>query len=191
MPILSSSEFINEESGRQRRGLDSISSSINSNTAKAFGHATVQDTVSQSLQNNEYIGFLEINGQVVASGFGREDTKKGQVSKTMYIHSFAVNIEWRGKQLCQRIVAQFIQKFGKKYILYLTVRTEEGNINESAIRCYEKNDFIMLPEVYRNHYDGKNSAMIRVPSHNVITQRKGRLKNVRVTKRRKKRRVSG
>jgi len=161
MPILSSEEFINEESDRLRRGEGTISSLINSNTSAGFGHETVQDTVSHSLKNDEYIGFIEIDGQIVASGFGKEDSKS--VAKTMYIHSFAVNADWRGKQMCQKIVGQFIKKFGKNYILYLTVRTAEGNVNEHAIRCYEKNDFVMLPEVYRDHYDGKNNAMIRVP----------------------------
>ena len=43
------------------------------------------------------------------------------------------------------------------------MRTEIDNVNESAIKCYEKNGFIMLPSVYRDHYDGKNSAMVRMP----------------------------
>ena len=39
-----------------------------------------------------------------------------------------------------------------------------NNVNQSAIKCYTNCGFIMLPDVYRNHYDGKNNAMIRVPT---------------------------
>jgi len=183
MPILSSEEFINEESDRLRRGEGTLSSLINSNTSRGFDHETTPDTVSNSLQNDEYIGFIEIDGQIVASGFGKEDSKSGR--KTMYIHSFAVAVDWRGKQMCQKIVGQFIKKFGKSYILYLTVRTAEGNVNEHAIRCYEKNDFVMLPEVYRDHYDGKNNAMIRVPMNKPRTNKTLRTpRSLRSTRRR-------
>jgi ribosomal protein S18 acetylase RimI-like enzyme len=164
MPVLSSDEFIKLEDHRLRSGQNRLSSDINEISSTSFGHSTVSDTVESAIQKGEYIGYLEMNGRVVAAGFGKEDTYENGPHKTMYIHTFSVNSEYRGLGLCQKITNEFIKKFGKKYILYLTVRTEAGNVNESAIRCYEKNGFIMLPEVYRDHYDGKNNAMVRVPT---------------------------
>jgi len=164
MPVLSSDEFIKLEDHRLRSGLNRLTSDINVTSSASFGNSAVSNTVETAIQNGEYIGYLEMNGRVVAAGFGREDTYEKGSHKTMYIHTFSVNSEYRGLGLCQEITNEFIKKFGKKYILYLTVRTEAGNVNESAIRCYEKNGFIMLPEVYRDHYDGKNNAMVRVPT---------------------------
>jgi ribosomal protein S18 acetylase RimI-like enzyme len=83
----------------------------------------------------------------------------------MYIHTFSTDSNQRGKGYCEKLVKDFIKKFSKTHILYLTVRTENGNENLSAIRCYEKCGFIMLPSVYRDHYDGKNSCMIRIPNN--------------------------
>ena len=162
MPILSPKEFLEVEDHRLRSGLNRLASDINETSSRSFGHSTISDTVGTAIQNGEFIGYLEINDRVVAVGFGKEDTSGEGPHKTMYIHTFSVNSEYRGQGLCQKIVLEFIKKF-KKHILYLTVRTEEGNVNESAIRCYEKNGFTMLPEVYRDHYDGKNNAMVRFP----------------------------
>ena len=162
MPVLSAKEFLEEEDYRLRSGLNRLSSGINETSSRSFGHSAVSDNVGIAIQNGEFIGYLEMNGIVVAAGFGKEDTSGGP-HKTMYIHTFSVDSEYRGQGLCQKIVLEFIKKF-KKHILYLTVRTEEGNVNESAIRCYEKNGFTMLPEVYRDHYDGKNNAMVRFPT---------------------------
>ena len=164
MPVLSVKEFLGEEDKRIRSGINRLTLGINETSSRSFGHQMISDTIGTAIQKGEYIGYLEMNGRVVATGFGKEDTSGGP-HKTMYIHTFSVNSEYRGQGLCQKIVLEFIKKF-KKHILYLTVRTEEGNVNESAIRCYEKNGFIMLPEVYRDHYDGKNNAMIRFPTIN-------------------------
>jgi len=162
MPILSPKEFLEVEDHRLRSGLNRLASDINETSSRSFGHSTISDTVGTAIQNGEFIGYLEINDRVVAVGFGKEDTSGEGPHKTMYIHTFSVNSEYRGQGLCQKIVLEFIKKF-KKHILYLTVRTQEGNVNESAIRCYEKNGFTILPEVYRDHYDGKNNAMVRFP----------------------------
>ena len=82
----------------------------------------------------------------------------------MVIHTFATAEEYRGRGLCKQLVNEFIRKFGKTHILYLLVRTEHDNVNHSALKCYTNCGFIMLPDVYRNHYDGKNTAMVRVPT---------------------------
>ena len=176
MPVLSAKEFLEEEDYRLRSGLNKLTSDINETSSRSFDHQIVSDNVGTAIQKGEYIGYLEMNGKVVASGFGKEDTSGEGPHKTMYIHTFSVNSEYRGQGLCQKITNEFIKKFGKKYILYLTVRTEEGNVNESAIRCYEKNGFIMLPEVYRDHYDGKNNAMVRVPTTSKRSKKQTRRK---------------
>lgn len=137
-----------------------LKNNINITASEAFNHEIIRDTVGSVINEKGYIGYLIKDNKVVACGFANNDTTN---SKTMYIHTFAVHKDYRGRGLCQMMVSEFIKRFGKKYILYLTVRTETGNENTGAIRCYEKQGFIMLPEVYRDHYDGKNTAMIRIP----------------------------
>ena len=181
MVILSSEEFKTQENNRIQMGLNKLTDKINLQSTRGFGHmGNPSPTVETSLNNNEYIGYLMINDRVAASGFGRIDSPGGEGNKykTMYLHSISVSEEFRGQGLCKKITDEFVKKFGKNHILYLTVRTESGNENVSGIKCYEKNGFIMLPEVYRDHYDGKNNAMIRLPtnSKNSIRSRRRRKK---------------
>ena len=174
MPVLSSQEFIELNNTKLRNGLAGVGAVMNRTVATSF-NSNNSNAVETALQNGEYLGFLERDGGPVACGFGKADIATTGKYQTMYIHSFAVDGEYRGQGLCQKIVLEFIKKF-KKHILYLTVRTEEGNVNESAIRCYEKNGFTMLPEVYRDHYDGKNNAMLRFPISVKKTRRRTRRK---------------
>jgi D-arabinose 1-dehydrogenase-like Zn-dependent alcohol dehydrogenase len=74
MPILSSREFSEEEDYRLRRGLNRLTSDINENSSRSYGHSVVSDTIGTAIQMGEYIGYLEMNGRVVAAGFGKEDT---------------------------------------------------------------------------------------------------------------------
>ena len=183
MVILSSEEFRNQENNRIQIGLNKLTDKINLQSTRSFGHmGNPSPTVETSLNNNEYIGYLMIEDKVAASGFGRIDGQGGENNKykTMYLHSISVAEEFRGQGLCKKITDEFIKKFGN-HILYLTVRTEPGNENISGIKCYEKNGFIMLPQVYRDHYDGKNNAMIRLPtnSKNSIRKRRRRTRNKR------------
>ena len=142
-----------------------LTNQINQLTANAFLHEVISPTVETTISENGFISYILIDNQIVASGFGKEDTYNTHSKyKTMYIHTFSTEKEYRGRGLCKQLVNEFIKKFGKTHILYLTVRTENNNINQSAIKCYTNCDFIMLPDVYRNHYDGKNNAMIRVPT---------------------------
>jgi ribosomal protein S18 acetylase RimI-like enzyme len=178
MVILSSEEFKAQENNRIQNGLERLINKINLQSTRGFGHDGMNPTVETSLNNNEYIGYLMINDRIAASGFGRlDDNQEGNKYKTMYLHSISVAEEFRGQGLCKQITDEFIKKFGN-HILYLTVRTESGNENVSGIKCYEKNGFIMLPQVYRDHYDGKNNAMIRLPtnSKNSIRSRRRRKK---------------
>lgn len=182
MVILSSEEFKAQENNSIQNGSvggERLIHKINLQSSRSFGHDSINPTVEASLNNNEYIGYLMINDRVTASGFGRiDDSREGNKYKTMYLHSISVSEEFRGQGLCKQITDEFIKKFGKNHILYLTVRTEAGNENISGIKCYEKNGFIMLPEVYRDNYDGKNNAMIRLPtnSKNSIRSRRRRRK---------------
>ena len=180
MPVLSAEEFTELNNNKLRSGLAGIGAVMNRTVATSFD-SNNSNAVETALQNGEYLGFLERDGRPVACGFGKEDALTTGKYQTIYIHSFAVDGEYRGQGLCQTIVNEFIKKF-KKHILYLTVRTEEGNVNESAIRCYEKNGFTMLPEVYRDHYDGKNNAMVRFPT----SGKKSRRTMSRQTRRKKK-----
>tara|TARA_B100000902_G_scaffold389594_1_gene437015 strand:+ start:59 stop:613 length:555 start_codon:yes stop_codon:yes gene_type:complete len=180
MVILSSEEFRAQENNRIQNGLESLINKINLQSTRGFGHEGISHTVETSLNNNEYIGYLMINDRIAASGFGKIDSQSGENSKykTMYLHSISVAEEFRGQGLCKQITDEFIKKFGN-HILYLTVRTESGNENMSGIKCYEKNGFIMLPQVYRDHYDGKNNAMIRLPTNSKNSIRKRRRRKTR------------
>ena len=180
MVILSSEEFKSQENNRIQMGLERLINKINLQSTRGFGHDGMNPTVEASLNNNEYIGYLMINDRVAASGFGKiDDRQEGNKYKTMYLHSISVSEEFRGQGLCKQITDEFIKKFGKNHVLYLTVRTEEGNENVSGIKCYEKNGFIMLPQVYRDHYDGKNNAMIRLPTNSKNSIRGRRRRNTR------------
>ena len=191
MVILSSEEFKNQENNRIQIGLEGLKDKINLQSTQGFGNEGITPKVETALDNNEYIGYLIIDNKVASSGFGTLDGKQDKLDhsgvahsckyKTVYLHDISVSEEFRGQGLCKQITDEFIKKFGKNYILYLTVRTEAGNENISGIKCYEKNGFIMLPQVYRDHYDGKNTAMIRIPT---ISQLGGSNRNKR--RRRKK-----
>ena len=165
MVVLSATEFENHENQRHIKGLNQITGQINLISSSSFGYTSVYPTVESALQNDGFIGYLEMDGKVVAAGFAEDDTYNSEYKcRTILLHTFSTHEDYRGRGLCQKIVGEFIKKFGKNCILYLTVRTEIDNVNESAIKCYEKNGFIMLPAVYRDHYDEKNSAMVRIPT---------------------------
>ena len=177
MVILSSDEFRNLESNRLNLGITSLTDDINRTSTVAFGHSNSTNPshiVESVLNKNGYIGYILMNDRVVASGFGHIDTTNTKNKyKTMNLNTISVNSEYRGQGLCQKITSEFVKKFGK-YILYLTVRTESGNENVSGIKCYEKQGFVLLPEVYRDHYDGKNTAMVRVPNQKNTIRKKRR-----------------
>lgn len=159
MVLLSSSEFINKINHKN------YTMQINNIISQSF--MSNNDTaVENALQNNSFIAYHQVDNIIVSAGIGKEDPKTNNKYKTLYIHTFATLENYRGKGYCKKIVKQFLKKFGKTHIIYLTVRTEPGNFNESAIKCYSKCGFIMLPQVYRDHYDGKNSCMIRIPENN-------------------------
>ena len=147
MVLLTTNEFKKKHSENE---IDEINKLI----SITFNYDTINPII-QIFDNNEYLGYLIKNNQIVSCGFGKEDIFNPKYKyKTIYIHTFATKENYKGKGLCTQLVNEFITKFGKTHIIYLTVRTESNNINESAIRCYEKCGFIMLPKVYRDHYDG-------------------------------------
>ena len=160
MVVLSANNFKKKDMN------SSLTQIINQITSDSFMNQTINSTVENIIRENGYIGYIQVNDTIVSCGFGKEDTVKSNSKyKTMYIHTFSTDTNHRGNGYCEKLVKEFIKKFSKTHILYLTVRTENGNENLSAIRCYEKCGFIMLPSVYRDHYDGKNSCMIRIPNN--------------------------
>jgi GNAT superfamily N-acetyltransferase len=176
---------------------DSIKVQINSLTALAFRDERMaaglsggeSDVIESAAIKDSVIGYITTSdGKVVSLGIGVEDTyNQSSDIKTMNLHTFSTKEDYRGKGLCREVIKEFIHKYGHTHILYLTVRTEAGKVNESAIRSYEKEDFIMLPEVWRNHYDGKNNAMVRIPHKRSGARRKPKSKKRRPRKNRTKR----
>ena len=144
---------------------------INRTASITFGHGEEysNDNVSGTSLNGGYVAYILTSDMKVASvGFGNptssilsNGTKVGESS--YWLNTFGTLEEYRRQGLCAALVKKFIQKMGSKHILYLTVRTERGNENYGAIKCYTKCGFTMLPEVYRDHYDGRNTAMVRLP----------------------------
>ena len=175
MVIMSAQEFkIND--------INNQSDIIDRTSAASFGHKNISPVVDNASFNDSVIGFIKENNEIVTSGFGKEDTYSPNYKyKTMYLHTFSTREEFRGRGLCRKLVGEFIKKYGKTHILYLTVRTEANNVNESAIKCYTSKGFILLPEVYRDHTDGKNNAMIYIPKQH--TKKQTKRKKKRKTKR--------
>ena len=174
MVIMSAQEFKINDIHNQSEVIDQIS-------ASAFGHESILPVVDNASLNDSVIGFIKENNKIVTSGFGKEDTYNPNYKyKTMYLHTFATREESRGRGYCRKLVSEFIKKYGKTHILYLTVRTEANNVNESAIKCYTSKGIILLPEVYRDHTDGKNNAMIYIPKR---LTKKTKRKKKRKTKR--------
>ena len=161
---------------------------LNRTASVAFGHGEEysNDNVSATSLNGGYVAYILTSDMKVASvGFGNPTASTLSNGTTVgessyWLHTFGTLEEYRGQGFCAALIKKFIQKMGSKKILYLTVRTERGNENYGAIKCYTKCGFTMLPEVYRDHYDGRNTAMVRLPKSKM--QRKAPK-----TKRRKRR----
>ena len=118
------------------------------------------------------IGYIKKNNKIVGAGFANTDPpNKGYKYKTMFLYNFSTHPDYQGKGICKQLVNEFIFKYGKTHILYLQVRTDPKNINYAAIKCYESNNFILLPQANNSsHYDGLNSIMIRVP-HKILSKK--------------------
>ena len=169
---------------------------LNRTASVAFGHGEhySNDYVSGTSLNGGYVAYILTSDMRVASvGFGNptssilsNGTKVGESS--YWLNTFGTLEEYRGQGLCAALVKKFIQKMGSKHIFYLTVRTERGNENYGAIKCYTKCGFTMLPEVYRDHYDGRNTAMVRLPKSRIQRKKPKTKRRKRRTGRRTNRR---
>ena len=160
----------------------SLKHQINRIASLVFGHGEnySNDNVADVASKGGYVAYILVNDTEVASvGFGNPTNSKmtdgtpiGELS--YWLHTFGTLEEYRGQGLCTAIIKKFVQKTGRRHVLYLTVRTEPGQENYGAIKCYKKNGFIMLPEVYRDHYDGRNNAMVLVPEQSAARNKRQR-----------------
>ena len=144
---------------------------INRIASLVFGHGEnySNDLVSDTTNKNGIVAYIMLNEtKVVSVGFGNP------TEESYWLHTFGTLEEYRGQGFCTEIIKKFVKKMGKKHVLYLTVRTEPGQENYGAIKCYKKNGFIMLPEVYRDHYDGRNNAMVLVPEQSAARNKRHR-----------------
>jgi len=163
---------------------------LNRTASGAFGHGEEypNEYVSGTSLNGGYVAYILTSDMKVASvGFGNPTVSTLSNGTTVgessyWLNSFGTLEEYRGQGFCAALIKKFIQKMGSKHILYLTVRTERGNENYGAIKCYTKCGFTMLPEVYRDHYDGRNTAMVRLPKSR-IQRKKPKTKRRKRTKR--------
>ena len=144
---------------------------INRIASLVFGHGEnySNDLVSDTTNKNGIVAYIMLNEtKVVSVGFGNP------TEESYWLHTFGTLEEYRGQGFCTEIIKKFVKKIGNKHVLYLTVRTEPGQENYGAIKCYKKNGFIMLPEVYRDHYDGRNNAMVLVPEQSAARNKRQR-----------------
>ena len=163
---------------------------LNRTASLAFGHGEEypNEYVSGASVNGGYVAYIVTSDMKVASvGFGNPTASTLSNGTTVgessyWLNSFGTLEEYRGQGFCAALVKKFIQKMGSKHILYLTVRTQSGNENYGAIKCYTKCGFTMLPEVYRDHYDGRNTAMVRLPK-STSKRKKPKTKRRKRTKR--------
>ena len=167
---------------------------LNRTASVAFGHGEEysNDNVSATSLNGGYVAYILTSDMKVASvGFGNPTSSilpNGTVvgESSYWLNTFGTLEEYRKQGFCAALIKKFIQKMGSKHILYLTVRTQSGNENYGAIKCYTKCGFTMLPEVYRDHYDGRNTAMVRLPKSK-MQRKKPKTKRRKRTKRTSKR----
>ncbi len=169
---------------------------LNRTATLAFGHEEEysNEYVSDASLKEGYVAYILTSDMKVASvGFGNPTSSTLSNGTTVgessyWLHTFGTLEEYRGQGFCAALVKKFIQKMGSKYILYLNVRTERGNENYGAIKCYTKCGFTMLPEVYRDHYDGRNTAMVRLPKSRIRRKKPKTKRRKRRTGRKRTRR---
>ena len=75
MPVLSSEEFIKFQNMNPDL---KIRESISRNTSIAFNHKDVTDVIQSNIGPDNYIGYLIIDNQIVASGFGIKESSNGK-----------------------------------------------------------------------------------------------------------------
>ena len=90
-----------------------------------------------------------------------------------HVHSIAISPEFQGRGLCKDLVKPLVKQFGDKP-MYLNVRTTLGNPNVSAIKCYRRNGFEIVPTVNAERPDGPNSLMVRDGSRKKRSKRSRR-----------------
>ena len=113
-------------------------------------------TIESMIRYNGVIGgvaFLDHQGSNVDPQYS--------APKFSHVHSIAISPELQGKGLCKDLVKPLVKTYGKTP-MYLNVRTTRGNPNVSAIKCYERNGFEIVPTVNVERADGPNSLMVRV-----------------------------
>jgi ribosomal protein S18 acetylase RimI-like enzyme len=154
----------------------------------AFNQPTERDYVSMVQKNQTTVSLLRENG--VIGGVAFLDHESSNVDpqysapKYSHVHSIAISPEFRGRGLCKDLVKPLVKQFGDKP-MYLNVRTTLGNPNVSAIKCYRRNGFEIVPTVNAERPDGPNSLMVRDGSRKKRSKR-SRRKGKRSRKRSKR-----
>lgn len=145
---------------------DETKQSINRICNTSFNSELTRDYVAMVQKPETYVSILRSDG--IVGGVAFLDLEKANVDpkyaepEYYYVHSIAISQEFRGKGLCKELVKPLVKRFGQKP-MYLHVRTTLGNPNVSAIKCYKKQGFKIVPCVNVDRQDGPNSLMIRIP----------------------------
>lgn len=143
----------------------------------AFNQPVERDYVSMVQKDQTTVSVLRENG--VIGGVAFLDHESSNVDpqysapKYSHVHSIAISPEFQGRGLCKGIVKPLVKQFGDKP-MYLNVRTTLGNPNVSAIKCYRRNGFEIVPTVNSERPDGPNSLMVRQGSRRKRSKRSRR-----------------
>ena len=143
----------------------------------AFNQPVDRDYVSMVQKDQTTVSVLRENG--VIGGVAFLDHESSNVDpqysapKYSHVHSISISPDFQGRGLCKDLVKPLVKQFGDKP-MYLNVRTTLGNPNVSAIKCYRRNGFEIVPTVNVKRPDGPNSLMVRHGSRHKRSKRSRR-----------------
>ena len=103
-------------------------------------------------------------------------------NKVLYIHTIAVDKEYRGNRISEKLVKRLVKAYKKDYALYLHVRTTNDSDNKpnyAAIKSYERCGFVIVNPVYVDRDDGPNNVMVLLSQikPNIVNEKKKKKEN--------------
>jgi len=134
---------------------------------------SMYDFLSSMSNSNPLLSLLYIDGIIIGVCFADIEHKrviKPLSNEYLYLHTTAIDPNYRGKGYCYHLVRNLITakiKIGStvkqlgKLPMYLHVCANIENPNMAAIKCFKKNGFKLVDMIYVDRGDGPNVAMMR------------------------------
>lgn len=130
--------------------------------------------------NNPIVCYMVENNKVVGVAFGdisNSRMMKPLKNKVLYIHTIAVDKNYRGKRISEKLVKKLVKVYKKDNAIYLHVRTTDDNPNYAAIKSYERCGFVLVNSIYVERDDGPNNVMILLSQIKANILNKGKRTN--------------